>query len=122
MILWLYVYLSFMSGEQRKNSTLVDIKGLFYSILSDLDTPYVGNSTGKRNHDWSEAYLCPPVEGRFTKRPSPQNPDRNVMQLFFLTTKRARRGPPAGHGLTAQVRVERRVMPFILIEGHSDGY
>lgn len=48
-------------------------------------------------------YLCPSVQSGFAKRPPPEDPDRNVMQLLLFAIKRARRGSLTDHRPATQI-------------------
>lgn len=49
------------------------------------------------------SYLGPSVQRRFTERPPPEDPDRNVMQLLLFAIKRAGRRSLAHDRPAAQI-------------------
>lgn len=60
------------------------------------------------------SYLRPSVQRRFTERPPPEDPDRNVMQLLLFAIIRARRRSLADDRPAAQIRIERGEVSLVL--------
>lgn len=58
---------------------------------------------GQRSATQGRRYLRPSVQRRFTERPPPEDPDRNVMQLLLFAIKRAGRRSLADDGSAAQI-------------------
>ena len=66
----------------------------------------------------SPAYLCSSVQSGFTKRPPPEDPDRNVVQLLLFAIIGARRGSLTDHRPAAQLRIQRVEVSLVFPEWH----
>lgn len=87
----------------------VTLKGHFLTTLGELIVA---------QHTLCTSYLCSSVQSCLAKRPPPENPDRNVMQLLFLAIKRAQRRSITDYRPAAQIRIERGEMSLEVLQWH----
>lgn len=64
------------------------------------------------------SYLCSSVQSCLAKRPPPEDPDRNVMQLLFLAIKRAQCRSITDYRPAAQIGIERGEMSLEVLQWH----